>query len=135
MLLHHARVRKSIEMTMHHFWHGLKYNIKGIVRHHHYTTMNEILHHAREAESQLAKEAQVEAWYSSTRQFFARTPYSPSDEPIEGAASHPSSSLVRPASTNFQVKKPAAPTASTGSNMSTTHIRDRLLKEICPRGK
>jgi hypothetical protein len=70
MLLHRARVRESIEMTMQHFWHGLKYNIKGIVRHHHYTTMNEILHHAREAESQLAEEAQVEAWYSSTRQFF-----------------------------------------------------------------
>jgi hypothetical protein len=43
------------------FLHGLKYNIKGIVRHHQYNTMNELLHHAREAESQLAKETQVKA--------------------------------------------------------------------------
>ncbi|XP_071678893.1 uncharacterized protein [Lolium perenne] len=55
MLLQRARVRESIEMTMQRFLHGLKYNIKGIVRHHSYNNMNELLHHAREAESQLVK--------------------------------------------------------------------------------
>ena len=47
MLLQHARVRESVEMTMQRFLHGLKFTIKGIVRHHQYTTMNELLHHAR----------------------------------------------------------------------------------------
>ncbi|KAK1611764.1 hypothetical protein QYE76_035437 [Lolium multiflorum] len=59
MLMQRGRVRESLEMTMQRFLHGLKYDIKGIVRHHSYTTMNELLHHAREAESQLAEEAQV----------------------------------------------------------------------------
>ena len=59
MLLQRARVRESVEMTMQRFLHGLKYNIKGIVRHHRYNNMNELLHHAREAESQLAEEAQA----------------------------------------------------------------------------
>ena len=38
MLLQRARVRESAEMTMQRFLHGLKYNIKGIVRHHQYNT-------------------------------------------------------------------------------------------------
>src|SRR5215218_5253231 len=56
MLMQRARVRESLEMTMQRFLNGLRFNIKGIVRHHGYTTMNELLHHAREAESQLAEE-------------------------------------------------------------------------------
>jgi hypothetical protein len=68
--------------------------IKGIVRHHHYNTMNELLHHAREVESQLAEEAQVKAQYSSIGRFSSRTPSSPSAVPMEGAASRPSSSFV-----------------------------------------
>ena len=51
MLMQRARVRESIEMTMQRFLNGLKYTIKGIVRHHRYTNMNELLHHTREAES------------------------------------------------------------------------------------
>ncbi len=51
MLMQRARVRESVEMTMQRFLHGLKFTIKGIVRHHRYTTINELLHHAREAES------------------------------------------------------------------------------------
>jgi hypothetical protein len=54
-----GRVCESLEMTIQCFLHGLKYNIKGIVRHHNYTTMNGLLHHAREDEAQLAKEAQI----------------------------------------------------------------------------
>jgi hypothetical protein len=40
-----------------HFLHGLKYHIKSIVQHHWYRDMNELLHHAREAEAQFAEEA------------------------------------------------------------------------------
>ena len=36
-----ARVRESIEMTLQRFLHGLKLQLKSIVRHHKYETMNE----------------------------------------------------------------------------------------------
>ena len=51
LLMQRGCVRESLEMTMQRFLNGLKYDIKGIVRHYSYTTMNELLHHAREAES------------------------------------------------------------------------------------
>ncbi|KAK1652406.1 hypothetical protein QYE76_070211 [Lolium multiflorum] len=57
MLMQRGRVRESLEMTMQRFLNGLKYDVKGIVRHYTYTDMNQLLHHAREAESQLAEEA------------------------------------------------------------------------------
>ncbi|KAK1620572.1 hypothetical protein QYE76_026089 [Lolium multiflorum] len=66
MLMQRDRVRESLEMTMNHFLNGLKYDIKGIVRHYSYTTMNELLHHAREAESQLADEAKSESAASTS---------------------------------------------------------------------
>ena len=44
MLLQRARVREDVEQTLQRFLHGLKYNIKSIVQHHQYTTMNELLH-------------------------------------------------------------------------------------------
>ncbi|KAK1620798.1 hypothetical protein QYE76_026315 [Lolium multiflorum] len=59
MLMQRGRVRESLEMTMQRFLNGLKYDIKGIVRHYSYTNMNQLLHHAREAESQLADEAKI----------------------------------------------------------------------------
>jgi hypothetical protein len=123
MLLQRARVRESIEMTMQRFLHGLKYNIKGIVRHHSYNTMNELLHHAREAESQLAEEAQIKARYTTSGRFSSRAPPQ-SAAPMEGASSRPSSSYSKPASNASNAKKPAAPAASTGSNMSTARNRD-----------
>ncbi|KAK1668156.1 hypothetical protein QYE76_056315 [Lolium multiflorum] len=55
MIMQRGRVRESLEMTMQRFLHGLKYDIKGIVRYQSYTTMNGLLHHAREAEAQLAE--------------------------------------------------------------------------------
>ncbi|KAK1662126.1 hypothetical protein QYE76_050285 [Lolium multiflorum] len=55
MLMQRGRVRESLEMTMQRFLNGLKYDVKGIVRHYSYTNMNQLLHHAREAESQLAE--------------------------------------------------------------------------------
>ncbi|KAK1600884.1 hypothetical protein QYE76_018236 [Lolium multiflorum] len=59
MLMQRGRVRESLEMTMQRFLNGSKYDVKGIVRHYTYTNMNQLLHHAREAESQLAEEAKV----------------------------------------------------------------------------
>ncbi|KAK1627771.1 hypothetical protein QYE76_002086 [Lolium multiflorum] len=59
MLMQRGRVRESLEMTMQRFLNGLKYDVKGIVRHYTYTDMNQLLHHAREAESQLGEEAKV----------------------------------------------------------------------------
>ncbi|KAK1664692.1 hypothetical protein QYE76_052851 [Lolium multiflorum] len=50
MLMQRGRVRESLEMTMQRFLNGLKYDVKGIVRHYSYTNMNQLLHHAREAE-------------------------------------------------------------------------------------
>jgi hypothetical protein len=61
MLLQRARVHEPLEQTLQRFLHGLKYNIKSIVRHHRYRDMNELLHHAREAEAQFAEEAQFKA--------------------------------------------------------------------------
>ena len=85
MLMQRGRVRESLEMTMQRFLHGLKYNIKGIVRHHNYTTMNQLLHHAREAESQLAEEAQIKGRATRAGRFTSRAP--PSTAPAQ--SSHP----------------------------------------------
>ncbi|KAK1692418.1 hypothetical protein QYE76_009115 [Lolium multiflorum] len=66
MLMQRGRVRESLEMTMQRFLNGLKYDVKGIVRHYTYTDMNQLLHHAREAESQLAEEAKSESAASTS---------------------------------------------------------------------
>ncbi|KAK1618297.1 hypothetical protein QYE76_023814 [Lolium multiflorum] len=67
MLMQRGRVRESLEMTMQRFLNGLKYDVKGIVRHYTYTNMNQLLHHAREAESQLAEEAKVKGRATGAR--------------------------------------------------------------------
>ncbi|KAK1602018.1 hypothetical protein QYE76_027123 [Lolium multiflorum] len=74
MLMQRARVRESLEMTLQRFLNGLKFNIKGIVRHHKYATMNELLHHAREAESQLAEEAQQRGRATGAGRYTPRPP-------------------------------------------------------------
>ena len=74
MLLQRACVHEAVEMTMQRSLHGLKFTIKSIVRHHQYYTMNDILHIAREAESQLAEEAQLKAKFTSSSRFSPRTP-------------------------------------------------------------
>ncbi|KAK1594500.1 hypothetical protein QYE76_018803 [Lolium multiflorum] len=87
MLMQLGRVRESLEMTMQCFLHGLKYDIKGIVRHHSYTTMNEFLHHAREAESQLAEEAQIKGRSTGAGCYTPRA--SPSTAPTPSSRSAP----------------------------------------------
>jgi len=141
--LQRARVRESIEMTMQRFINGLKFSINGIVRHHQYATMNDVLHHAREAEAQLAEEAQIKSRYNSASRFSARTaPSTP--PPRDGAASRPSSSTSKSPSFGPQAKKSAAPAASSGSNMSTARNRDMEchtcggkghFKRQCPNSK
>ena len=143
MLLQRARVRESVEMTMQRFLHGLKYNIKGIVRHCQYNNMNELLHQAREAESQLAEEAHLKARYSSSGRFSSRAP-SPSVAPMESPSNRPASSFSKQASNVSPAKKPTTPAASTGSNVSTARNRDMVchtcggkghFKRECPNRK
>ncbi|KAK1692338.1 hypothetical protein QYE76_009035 [Lolium multiflorum] len=74
MLMQRGRVHESLEMTMQRFLNGLKYDVKGIVRHYTYTDMNQLLHHAREAESQLAEEAKVKGRATGAGSFTPRAP-------------------------------------------------------------
>ncbi|KAK1662742.1 hypothetical protein QYE76_050901 [Lolium multiflorum] len=73
MLMQRGRVRESLEMTMQRFlW--MKYDVKGIVRHYTYTNMNQLLHHAREAESRLAEEAKVKGRATGAGRFTPARP-------------------------------------------------------------
>src|SRR3954463_16430157 len=99
MLLQRARVREQVEMTLQRFLHGLKFNIKSIVRHHQYYNMNDLLHLAREAESQLAEEAPLKSKYSTSSRFSPRTPSVPMEN--YGANTRASSSVSKSASNGF----------------------------------
>ena len=124
-------------MTLQRFLHGLKLQLKSIVRHHKYETMNDLLHHAREAESQLAEEAKVKTRYSSTSRFSARSSLPPSPAPAPAAAGRLSTSSTKPAhqgSYGPQAQKSVAPAASTGSNMSTARTRDKECHTCGGRG-
>ncbi|KAK1649023.1 hypothetical protein QYE76_066828 [Lolium multiflorum] len=140
MLMQRARVRESLEMTLQRFLNGLKFNIKGIVRHHSYTTMNELLHHAREAESQLAEEAQRGRATGAGR-YTPRPP--PSTAPSTRPTDVPSSSS-KPVSNVSNTKRPVPAASGTGSSMSTARNRDMLchtcggkghFKKDCPNRK
>ncbi|KAK1616556.1 hypothetical protein QYE76_022073 [Lolium multiflorum] len=56
MLMQRGRVSESVEMTMQRFLNGLKYDVKGIIRHYTYTNMNQLLHHAREVNHLVKKQ-------------------------------------------------------------------------------
>jgi hypothetical protein len=58
LLMQRSRVQESSRMTLQRFLHGLRLPTKNIVMHHTYNDMNKLLHHALEAEAQLADEAQ-----------------------------------------------------------------------------
>ncbi|KAK1694508.1 hypothetical protein QYE76_011205 [Lolium multiflorum] len=141
MLMHRARFRESLEMTLQRFLNGLKFNIKGIVRHHSYTTMNELLHHAREAESQLAEEAQQRGRATGAGRYTPRPP--PSTAPSTRPTDVPSSSS-KPVSNVSNTKRPVPAASGTGSSMSTARNRDMLchtcggkghFKKDCPNRK
>ncbi|KAK1663459.1 hypothetical protein QYE76_051618 [Lolium multiflorum] len=123
MLMQRGRVRESLEMTMQHFLHGLKYDIKGIVRYHSYTTMNGLLHHAREAEAQLAEAAQIKSRTTGAGRYTPRasptTALTSSSRPSQ--FSTPSSKPV----SNVPNTEKSEPAASTnGSSISTARNRD-----------
>ncbi|KAK1608007.1 hypothetical protein QYE76_031680 [Lolium multiflorum] len=143
MLMHRGRGRESLEMTMHRFIHGLKYNIKGIVRHHRYNTMNELLHHAREAESQLAEEAQITGHATGAGRFTSRVSSSTAPVPSLCPASFPTSSS-KPVSNVSNTKKSEPAASGSGSSMSTARNRDMAchtcggkdhFKRDCPNRK
>ncbi|KAK1695336.1 hypothetical protein QYE76_012033 [Lolium multiflorum] len=118
-----GRVRESLEMTMQRFLHGLKYDIKGIVRHHSYTTMNELLHHAREAEAQLAEEAQIKGRATGAGRYTPRAP--PSTAPAPSSRSAPySTPSSKPVSNVSNTKKSESAASTSGSSMSTARNRD-----------
>ncbi|KAK1652758.1 hypothetical protein QYE76_070563 [Lolium multiflorum] len=142
MLMQRGRVRESLEMTMQRFLNGLKYDVKGIVRHYTYTNMNQLLHHAREAESQLAEEAKVKGRATGAGRF---TPRAPSTAPTPSTRSAPySTPPSKPVSNVSNAKKSESAASTSGSGASTTRNRDMLchtcggkghFKRDCPNRK
>ncbi|KAK1608010.1 hypothetical protein QYE76_031683 [Lolium multiflorum] len=123
MLMQRGRVRESLEMMMQRFLHGPKYTIKGIVRHHCYTNMNELLHHAREAEAQLAEEAQIKGHAMGAGHYTSRAPPSTAPTPSSRPATFPTSSS-KSVSNVSNTKKPKPAASGSGSSMSTARNRD-----------
>ncbi|KAK1609838.1 hypothetical protein QYE76_033511 [Lolium multiflorum] len=142
MLMQRGRVRESLEMTMQRFLNGLKYDVKGIVRHYTYTNMNQLLHHAREVESQLAEEVKVKGRATGAGCF---TPRAPSTAPAPSTRSAPySTPPSKPVSNVSNAKKSESAASMSGSSMSTTRNRDMLchtcggkghFKRDCPNRK
>ncbi|KAK1629601.1 hypothetical protein QYE76_003916 [Lolium multiflorum] len=141
MLMQRGRVRESLEMTMQRFLNGLKYDVKGIVRHYTYTNMNQLLHHAREAESQLAEEAKVKGRATGAGRF---TPRAPSTAPPSTRSAPYSTPPSKPVSNASTAKKSESAASTSGSSASTTRNRDMLchtcggkghFKRDCPNRK
>ncbi|KAK1684493.1 hypothetical protein QYE76_045341 [Lolium multiflorum] len=143
MLIQRGRVRESLEMTMQRFLNGLKYDIKGIVRHYSYTNMNQLLHHAREAESQLADEAKIKGRTTGAGRFTPRA--APSSAPAPSTRSAPySTPPSKPVSNVSNTKKSESAASTSGSNVSTARNRDMVchtcggkghFKRDCPNRK
>ncbi|KAK1664801.1 hypothetical protein QYE76_052960 [Lolium multiflorum] len=132
MLMQRGRVRESLEMTMQRFLNGLKYDVKGIVRHYTYTNMNQLLHHAREAESQLAEEAKVKGRATGAGRF---TPRAPSTAPAPSTRSVPySTPPSKPVSNVSNAKKSESAASTSGSSVSTTRNRDMLCHTCGGKG-
>ncbi|KAK1630306.1 hypothetical protein QYE76_004621 [Lolium multiflorum] len=142
-LIQRGRVRESLEMTMQRFLHGLKYDIKGIVRFQSYTTMNGLLHHAREAEAQLAEAAQIKGRATGAGRFTPRAP--PHTAPAPSTRSAPySTPSSKPVSNVPNTKKSEFAASTSGSSMSTARNRDMnchtcggkgYFKRDCPNRK
>src|SRR3989337_794713 len=112
LIMQRARVREEPEQTMQRFLSGLNYNIKRIVRLHQYYDMTDLLHQAREAELQVAKDAKFTSRTTASRgRFTPRTAPSVESTPsstsgFRGNASSKSDSVISNA------KKPTQPAAS-----------------------
>ncbi|KAK1681384.1 hypothetical protein QYE76_042232 [Lolium multiflorum] len=103
--------------------------------------MNELLHHAREAESQLAEEAQQRGRATGAGRYTPRPP--PSTAPSMRPTDVPSSSS-KPVSNVSNTKRLVPAASGTSSNMSTARNRDMLchtcggkghFKKDCPNRK
>ncbi|KAK1652935.1 hypothetical protein QYE76_070740 [Lolium multiflorum] len=143
MLMQRGRVRESLEMTMQRFLNGLKYDIKGIVRHYSYTNMNQLLHHAREAESQLADEARIKGRVTGGGRFTPRAAPSSAMAPSTRSAPY-STPPSKPVSNVSNTKKSESAASTSGSNVSTARNRDMVchtcggkghFKRDCPNRK
>ncbi|KAK1564032.1 hypothetical protein QYE76_048328, partial [Lolium multiflorum] len=143
MLMQRGRFRESLEMTMQRFLNGLNYDIEGIVRHYSYTNMNQLLHHAREAESQLAEEAKVKGRATGAGRFTPRAPSSTAPAPSTRSAPY-STPPSKPVSNVSNAKKSESAASTSGSSMSTARNRDMLchtcggkghFKRDCPNRK
>ncbi|KAK1687221.1 hypothetical protein QYE76_048069 [Lolium multiflorum] len=130
-------------MTMQRFLNGLKYDIEGIVHHYSYTNMNQLLHHAREAESQLAEEAKVKGRATGAGRFTPRAPSSTAPAPSTRSAPY-STPPSKPVSNVSNAKKSESAASTSGSSMSTARNRDMLchtcggkghFKRDCPNRK
>ncbi|KAK1662701.1 hypothetical protein QYE76_050860 [Lolium multiflorum] len=141
MLMQRGPVHESLEMTMQRFLNGLKYDIKGIVRHYSYTNMNQLLHHAREAESQMAEEAKVKGRATGAGRF---TPRAPSGAGAIDALRPYSTPPSKPVSNVSNTKKSESAASTSGSSMSTARNRDMAchtcggkghFKRDCPNRK
>ena len=86
VILQHARGREQPEQTMQRFLCGLQFKIKSIVRHRQYVDMNYLLHHAWEAESQLAEDAQFTACTAARSRFQQRPPASTTAQPVSSSS-------------------------------------------------
>ncbi|KAK1645301.1 hypothetical protein QYE76_063106 [Lolium multiflorum] len=143
MLMQRGRVRESLEMTMQRFLNGLKYDVKGIVRHYSYTNMNQLLHHAREDESQLVDEAKVKGRATGAGRFTPRA--SPPAASAPSTRSTPySTPPSKPVSNVSNTKKSEYAASTSGSSMSTTRNCDMVyhtcggkghFKRDCPNRK
>ncbi|KAK1616575.1 hypothetical protein QYE76_022092 [Lolium multiflorum] len=143
MLMQRGRVRESLEMTMHRFLNGLKYDVKGIVRHYSYTNMNQLLHHAREAESQLAEEAKVKGRATGAGRFTPRAPPPAAPAPLTRSAPY-STSPSLPGSNVSTAKKSESAASTSSFSMSTVRNHDMVchtcggkghFKRDCPNRK
>ncbi|KAK1618290.1 hypothetical protein QYE76_023807 [Lolium multiflorum] len=143
MLMQRGRVRESLEMTMQRFLNGLKYDIKGIVHHYSYTNMNQLLHHAREAESQLADEAKIKGRATGAWHYTPRAAPSTALAPSTRSAPY-STPPSKPVSNVSNTKKSESAASTNGSNVSTARNRDMVchtcggkghFKRDCPNRK
>ncbi|KAK1694670.1 hypothetical protein QYE76_011367 [Lolium multiflorum] len=88
-----------------------------------YTTMNELLHHAREAESQLAEEAEVKGPATGAGRYMPRARPSTAPAPYTRSAPY-STPSSKPVSNVSNTKKPQPAASTSSSSMSTARNRD-----------
>ncbi|KAK1650348.1 hypothetical protein QYE76_068153 [Lolium multiflorum] len=140
MLMQRGRVRESLEMTMQRFLNGLKYDVKGIVRHYTYTDMNQLLHHAKKLNHSWLKKQRLK----DVLRKWAFTPARPLRRRPAVSSVPYSTPPSKPVSNVSNAKKSESAASTSGSSVSTTRNRDMLchtcggkghFKRDCPNRK